>query len=78
MELLYTTVFDYILNRWGQKQGQNPIVKATAANIIAALISARNSTTAFINKCPCVSGLTASSKELKKLNESFKNGSCTR
>ena len=69
------TVYDSIrlyFESLGPEARTNPIVKATAANIIAALISARNSTTAFINKCPCVSGLTASSKELKKLNESFK------
>ena len=69
------TVYDSIrlyFESLGPEARTNPIVKATAANIIAALISARNSITAFINKCPCVSGLTASSKELKKLNESFK------
>ena len=68
------TVYDSIrlyFESLGPQARTNPVVKATAVNIIAALIAAKNATTSVVTKCPCVSGLNASSKELKKLNTAF-------
>merc|ERR1711871_415994 len=69
------TIYDSIrlyFESLGPAAKVDPEIKATAVNIVAALIAAKNATTSLVTKCPCASGLTASNKELRKLSKAMK------